>query len=381
MPKATSSHFTPARTGAELHNERKVRLGYVRQDLTHLNQMFKYDGFTTVARARAAVDRRYRPEHEGRKLPSNATPIQETVVVISPETTMEQLKDLAEKIHQTWGYKPLAIYTHVDEGYKNRREWTPNLHAHMIFDAADAAGERLMPLSESLRQRQRNKWEKTEAARAAKENRAPRTFIEPAAWSAPPFEYLQDLTAQALHMDRGKKSGKKHLDAITYKIQQQEKRHESLALDNYREEKKLRKVKSEAQAIDFGNRVKRAIAATAGHIADGIAHVMGVSRQDDKIKELTAQVEKQGQQLKAAEKTAQEVQEAAEKKLKQNIAQRIYRAMGGSYVSNPVLDNAIHEVQQQAEKKDRYLNRIEELEQEQRKGQRQNYNQEQRYNR
>lgn len=102
---------------------------------------------------------------------------------------------------------------------------------------------------------------------------------------------------------------------------------------------------------------------------------------DDKIKELTAQVEKQGQQLKTAEKTAQEVQEAAEKKLKQNIAQRIYRAMGGSYVSNPVLDNAIHEVQQQAEKKDRYLNRIEELEQEQRKGQLQNYNQEQRYNR
>lgn len=217
MAKATSTHFRTALSGAEEHNERLKDLDYVRKDLSHLNQVWKAADFVTVDQARKKVAEKYKAAH-GRKLPKNATPIQETVVVISSDTTMAQLRDLARRIEATWGYRPLAIYTHLDEGHQRSKTWKPNLHAHLIFDATDSKGETVKPTSEKMRRSQQKKWEEKEEKLAQKEGREPRKFFPPDSWKLPPFDYMQDLTAECLGMDRGVESNKKHLDALTYKV-------------------------------------------------------------------------------------------------------------------------------------------------------------------
>lgn len=221
MAKATSSHFVAALSGAEEHNERLKQLDYVRKDLSHLNQTWKAADFSTVDQARKEVAERYKAAH-GRKLPKNSTPIQETVVVLSPDTTMKQLQDLARRIEETWGFRPLAIYTHLDEGHVkawDKGKWIPNLHAHLIFDTTDSKGETLKPISEKMRKSQQSKWEKKEAELAQKEGREPRKFFVPDSWKKPAFDYMQDLTAECLGMERGVSSSKKHKDALQYKIE------------------------------------------------------------------------------------------------------------------------------------------------------------------
>lgn len=231
MAKATSSNFRPSLPGAEEHNERIKKLDYVRSDLSRLNKTWKAEGFTTVAAARADVAARYKAA-QGRKLPSNATPIQETVVVIEEGTTMQQLRNLAQRIQETWGFRPLAIYTHLDEGHQRSKTWKPNLHAHMIFDMAGEDGKTIKVLSDKLRQAERKKWEKKEKEAAAREGREPRAFVAPASWSKPSFDFLQDLTAEALGMERGQKSGRKRLEALEYKIAKQEERNAQLIEQN-----------------------------------------------------------------------------------------------------------------------------------------------------
>jgi len=223
--KSTSSHFKPALDGAELHNERLKELGYVRKDLSQFNETWKAPGFETITQSKKDVADKYRAAH-GKKLPKNATPIQETVVVIKEDTTLTQLQNLAKSIEQTWGYKPLAIYIHRDEGHENALKnglWKPNLHAHIIFDTTDSRGETIKVLSMKKRKAIQRQWERNEAEKAAKEGREPRKFIEPDSWKKPSFDYMQDLTAQALGMERGVSSSKKHLDAITFKVQAQGK--------------------------------------------------------------------------------------------------------------------------------------------------------------
>lgn len=234
MAKQTSSHFETAKNGAENHNERKKDLDYVRKELSHLNQTWKAEGFTTVEDARKEVANRYKA-HQGKKLPKNATPIQETVVVISEQTTMKQLQNLAKEIQKTWGLKPLAIYTHLDEGHEKawkKGKWIPNLHAHMIFDCTDSEGLSIKPSSEKQRRSQQSKWEKKEQELAEKEGREPRKFIAPDAWKLPTFDYMQDLTAECLGMERGVSSSRRHIESLKYKLIKMQEEKEQLLKEN-----------------------------------------------------------------------------------------------------------------------------------------------------
>lgn len=65
-------------------------------------------------------------------------------VVIEPGTSMQQLKNFADKLNERWGIKTIQIHTHKDEGYTPEDkpgEWKPKLHAHMIFDWTDDTGK------------------------------------------------------------------------------------------------------------------------------------------------------------------------------------------------------------------------------------------------
>lgn len=239
---ATSSRFEAAKSGAEEHNRREKDLDYIRKDLSHLNRTWEAPDFVSVEDARKKVADKYYEHHTTKKgthknLPSNATPIQETVLVINENTTMDELKDFARMVQETWGYRPLAIYTHLDEGHKNawnRGEWIPNRHAHLIFDSTDSNGDSLKPLSESRRESIKNKFEKNEREKAkADPSYVPREWVEPAEWARiKPFDYMQDLAATALHMERGEKSGRKAQKAMEYKNAKLAEDHEQLLQKN-----------------------------------------------------------------------------------------------------------------------------------------------------
>lgn len=129
---------------------------------------------------------------KGRKLHAKATPLREGVIVIDEDTTMNQLMDFATKCEMKWGLKPLQIYMHKDEGHwttvgEKEREWKPNLHAHIVWRWCDEIGV---------------------TRKLAKQDMAE----------------MQTLLAECLQMKRGVSSDKKHLQAMQFKNQEEEKR-------------------------------------------------------------------------------------------------------------------------------------------------------------
>lgn len=295
MTQATSVHIEPAKAGAEEHNRRTKRLDYVRSDLSARNQLWEASSFNSVAdeldKAKKTVKLK-----TGRAMQAKATPIREGVVVIEQDTTLAQLKEFCRQCQEKWGIKALAIHTHMDEGHIVDGEWKGNIHAHIIWQWYDEN----TGLSCKL-----NKQDTAE---------------------------MQTILAECLQMRRGKSSDRKHLKAIQYKNQAEAGKLNKLTAKVQEWEAKLRAVKKETRSIDFRNAMKRAIATTAWHITDGFCHLMGISRQDEKIKELTNDVE--GLKGKVAD----------EQKNQSKIWHWVYKTLNGydkTDISNKDIANSI----------------------------------------
>lgn len=196
MAKKTSINIQPMKPGCEVHNMRQKDLDYIRKELTHLNESWvdpRYEG-KSMADVRKEQEKRYK-ETVGQKMQSKAQPLREGVVVIDDCTTMEQMQRLAVAMEEKFGIKTIQIHIHRDEGYPNAEEWTPNLHAHMMFDWTKPNGKSL-----SL-----NKSHMSE---------------------------LQTLVADVLEMERGESSDRKHLSAIQYKNKKEGERLIALQQQN-----------------------------------------------------------------------------------------------------------------------------------------------------
>jgi predicted nucleic acid-binding Zn-ribbon protein len=187
---STSINIQPIKTGSEQHNRREKELSYVRTDLSPLNESWSTE---SVSAKLADIKQRYTAT-TGQQMQSKATPIREGVIVIQESTTMEQLKTFASRCEQDFGIKAFQIHIHRDEGYQNAKEWTPNLHAHIVFD-----------------------WT-TENGKSVKLN--PIRMMQ-----------MQTILAESLGMERGKTSDKEHLNAVQWKVQKEEERLEKLTED------------------------------------------------------------------------------------------------------------------------------------------------------
>ena len=264
MTKKTSIHICAAKYGAEKHNRREKEMKHVHSEYSHLNKYWEANDFKSVADEIRKAKERYSSHHfcrkakldengkqltmpaydkktgnpivdptsglpklvpvweqdlsKPKKMPKNAEPIREGVAVITEATTMEQMKTLAEQIEQRWGIKTKAIYAHLDEGhehlvtdkdhqqgkYLDSQEGTTiflwNYHAHYVFD-----------------------WTNHETGQCINLNRHD-------------MSELQDMLANTLKMERGKKSDKKWRDAHTFKAEQETLRAKEVA--EYTERKK-----------------------------------------------------------------------------------------------------------------------------------------------
>ena len=183
----TSFNIQPCKvTASERHNKREKALSYVRSDLSHLNEWCDFLNVHLVAYD--AQMRTLVKAKTGRKMQEKSRALYEGIAVIRPDTTIEDIKKLADAMHQRWGFHFVQLAIHKDEGNWKDGVWKSNFHAHLVFDKIN---------------HETGKTIKTTGKDTAE---------------------MQDMCARILGMERGKKSDKKHLDALDYKVKVQEER-------------------------------------------------------------------------------------------------------------------------------------------------------------
>ena len=209
----TSIHIEPCKIGSsEQHNQRLKHLDYVRPDLSHQNERW-----VGVADLPAYLDNLQTlvKDKTGRSMQAKATPIREGVIVIKQDTTIAQLRGLADAIEQRWGIKTLQIYTHKDEGHTDSDgSWNPNLHAHIVFD-----------------------WVNHDTGKSIK-------------LSKQDMAEMQTMVADCLEMVRGESSDIKHLGAIQYKTQAEEQRLRTLKEKTMKEEQAREQAQAKAKEVE-----------------------------------------------------------------------------------------------------------------------------------
>ena len=179
----SSIHIIVALPSSEMHNRREVKLEYVREDLSDLNESSEDK---SIDQAKKEVASLY-TEKTKQKLHASMKPIREGVINLNENHTMEDVQACCRNIEKEFGIEIFQVHIHRDEGHwsdkKNKTgEWKPNLHAQVLM-----------------------KWQ----------NQATGKSFRP---SKQDLSKLQDIVAQSLKMTRGKKSSKKHETALQYKV-------------------------------------------------------------------------------------------------------------------------------------------------------------------
>ena len=220
-----SDHVKPCNIAqSERHNRRDpdyiksldpARL-YVRLDLSKNNSSYVAPGMEGVTlkdhlesirimvkektgRAMQENDVKYTDKNGKEHTRKGCSPIRESVVNIKEDTDLDSLLEYARMVETRWGIKAIQIHLHKDEGHYEdpdaRTIWKPNYHAHIIWD-----------------------WMDHETGKSFKLN-------------ADDMSVMQDMVAEALNMERGRKkseTGLDHLERNDFIIQKQEKEKKRL---------------------------------------------------------------------------------------------------------------------------------------------------------
>ena len=240
-----SEHIKPCNIAqCERHNRRDpdyiaslnpARL-YIRTDLTHNNECYiapcmegrtlpqHYDFLKVLVKERTGramqeKDVEYKDKNGKIRVRKGSSPIREGVVNIKPDTTMDDLLHYVNRVHEKWGITAIQIHMHRDEGHyenpEDKSSWQPNLHAHIIWDWIDHTTGKSFKLN------------------------------------ADDMSQIQDMVADALEMERGKRkaeTGVDHLERNEYILKVQEEKKEKLQEEIAAEEAKATKM---AQASLF----------------------------------------------------------------------------------------------------------------------------------
>ena len=222
---ATSIHVQAVKPGSEIHNFREKELDYVRPELSHLNESWVGD---SISHRLESAKQRYL-DTVGQKMQAKAAPIREGVIVIKQETTMQELQQFATVCKERFGIEAFQIHIHKDEGYMNAKQWTPNLHAHVVFDWTQPNGK---------------------SVRLSRDDMAE----------------LQTIASETLGMERGVSSDRKHLSAMQYKTECAKEQLQELsndissALDKHKDvQNQLLQLQKELRSIETKKNVQKLI--------------------------------------------------------------------------------------------------------------------------
>lgn len=267
---STSINIQPCKIGSsEQHNQRTKSLDYVRSELSHLNEHWQSDD-KTLSQHLSEVQRAYQAA-KGKKMHAKATPIREGVIVIQQSTTIDDLQRFAKACEERWGIKALQIHTHKDEGYMHAKEWTPNLHAHIVWRWTDDNGVT----------RKLNRFDMVE---------------------------MQTLLADTLGMERGVSSDKKHLSSLQFKNEAEGKRLEEAQNKLQEATKQLGDVENIREKIDTAVKAKiKPIEA----ILEENTHKRFLIGENTDYEAVIGQIKKQ-EEVKAIVKVSEEISLQAE---------------------------------------------------------------------
>ena len=234
---------------------------------------------------------------------AGCSPIREGVLLIRPDTTLEDVRKFGEECQKRWGITPLQIFLHKDEGHwlngqpapedkesfqVGERWFKPNYHAHIVFD-----------------------WMNHDTGKSRKLNDEDMTE-------------MQSLASDILLMERGQSkavTGKEHLERNDFIIEKQKAELQRIeAVKRHKEqqvnlaEQELRQVKSEIRT----DKLKGAATDAATVIVSGVGSLFGsgkmkkleqsnevlhqeIAKRDKGIDDLKAQMrhmqEQHGQQI------------------------------------------------------------------------------------
>lgn len=184
----SSVHFENVKPTSQSHNLRLREFDYVRKDLTPMNKSYG--------------DMKPHPEvindlkdivknKTGRTAQAKAKFLLEGVFLFTEKHSNADLLNVAKEFSKKFKVRVKELHIHRDEGHyeKLSNEWKPNLHAHIVLENI---------------------------------NRNTGKSIK---WNKEDLSNIQDFFAEALNMQRGIKSEKRHLNSLEYKVQ---KEHEAL---------------------------------------------------------------------------------------------------------------------------------------------------------
>ena len=259
---ATSIHVQAVKPGSEIHNFREKELDYVRPELSHLNESWVGD---SISHRLESAKQRYL-DTVGQKMQAKAAPIREGVIVIKQETTMQELQQFATVCKERFGIEAFQIHIHKDEGYMNAKQWTPNLHAHVVFDWTQPNGK---------------------SVRLSRDDMAE----------------LQTIASETLGMERGVSSDRKHLSAMQYKTECAKEQLQELsndissALDKYKDaQNQLLQLQKELRSIETKKNVQKLISKASEKFYGLIGKTVN-DREKDALKAKVKALEGENEQL------------------------------------------------------------------------------------
>jgi len=250
------------------------KLDYIRKELSKNNESWA----TQSVADRLEQIKQLVKDKTGRAMQSKATPIREAVVLIKPETTMEDMHRLRAAYKERFGIDVFQIDIHKDEGHFNKKgKWVGNYHGHLTGDFTDHSTGKSLKLTRQQ------------------------------------MSDLQTVTAEVLGMERGVSSDRKHLTALQFKVQAMQKQLEEL--------------RQEISSMDVTKAVKQRLL--------GILNMSGKDKvitqeRDEKerlAKEVAALKEKNKQLLATVKAEQQKASQKAEK-ASADTRVRIARAAG-----------------------------------------------------
>lgn len=147
---ACSSNTQGAKANCLKHDRRNEQTekapSYVNKNLSHLNRTVFEDPMiegrkSIVPLVRQAEELYTEKTHQ--KCQKSFQPFRESVLVIRPDTTDEQLLKFAKLAEKTTGWKCIGIYVHQDEGFAKSKYiegddgFKVNCHAHVLWSCQD----------------------------------------------------------------------------------------------------------------------------------------------------------------------------------------------------------------------------------------------------
>ena len=267
---------------SERHNNREKDLDYVRKDLSNQNEKEIIHSISS----RMKYIRDLYLNTFGQKMQASAEPIQEIVLRIGQDTTLEQVKKFGELCQQEYGLTPLQYYVHKDEGHYDAMsgDWIPNLHAHIVVDVT--CYEHKMVRSQKKSHGKAKKDATGKPIYTTKD-----AFCTTIKFKRSDMSRMQDFAAEATGMQRGTPSTAEHLDAIQYKAKcaAEDLRHAEQKKDQVDYEAAQREFEMkyyEQQIKDLSLTLSKKGQLTADAFREKITRILGKSQVEKRNEEL-----------------------------------------------------------------------------------------------